>query len=367
MRPAPDPDESRRFDRQARFTGVGAAGQARIQAASALVVGCGALGGSLAQSLARAGIGRLVIADRDIVEITNLPRQVLFDERHAREGTPKAFAARDSLARIGGPTRVEAHALHVDGEALARLAGAPGESGGVDILLDGTDNLSTRYLINDFAVSRGLPWIYGGVVGSHGLVLPVLPGVPRGSETGVGATSGGACLRCLFPDPPPAQSLDTCETAGVILPAVSAVAALQAAAALRWLASEPAARAGATAKLVQLDVWTFDFLAIDAPRDPSCPCCGRREFPFLAAAESSAAVVLCGRDTVQVRGTARPDRERVRRVAREHGADVVEAGPLVRFTVEGLRLTLFPDGRALIEGTSDAGRARAVYDRYIGS
>lgn len=346
-----EPKAPRRFDRQARFAPIGAAGQARVEAASVLVVGCGALGGSLAQTMVRAGVGRVVIVDRDLVELSNLPRQVLFEERHAVEATPKAFAARETLSRIGGPTRIEPHARHLDAAFLEE------EGGAIDLVLDGTDNLSTRYLLNDFAVARGLPWVYGGVVGSHGLVLPVLPKLAK----------PGACLRCLFPDPPPAQSLDTCETAGVILPAVSAIAALQASAALRWLASDPAARAAIQPVLVQLDVWTMDFMTIGAEQQRDCPCCVRREFPFLDAEPARGAVVLCGRNMVQVRGAGRVDGARVRRVVAEHASSVVEAGPLLRFDVEGLRVTLFPDGRALIDGTDDPGRARAVYDRYVGT
>ncbi len=341
----------RRFDRQRRFAPIGEAGQQRIEASGVLVVGCGALGGSLAQAMQRAGVGRLVIVDRDLVEFSNLPRQVLFEERHALEASPKAFAARETLQRAGGPTRIEAHALHVDPAALPELAQ------GIDLVLDGTDNLSTRYLLNDFCVEQQIPWIYGGVVGSHGLVLPVLPRL----------TPPGACLRCLFPEPPPAQSLDTCESAGVILPAVSAVAALQAACALRWLSADAAARATTPPTLVQLDVWTLEFLTLRAGRMADCPCCVRREFPFLQEPAARGAVVLCGRNTVQVRGVGRVDVARVRRVVSAHSSSVILAGPLLRFDVEGLRVTLFPDGRALIDGTDDAGRARAVYDRYVGT
>ena len=342
---------ARRFDRQTRFLPGGADAQQRIEASAVLVVGCGALGGSLAQAMVRAGVGRVVLADRDVVEYSNLPRQVLFEEAHARQSTPKALAAQETLLRIGGPTRIEAHAVHVDAATLDSL------SSGIDLVLDGTDNLSTRYLINDHCVSRGTPWIYGGVVAAHGLVLPVLPGLNR----------PGACLRCLFPEPPPAQSLDTCETAGVILPAVSAVAALQSAAALRWLSADAPARKTIEVSLVQLDVWTFDFLTIRAERQPDCPCCVLGKFPFLEEDSSRSAVVLCGRNTVQVRGIGRVDVARVRRAVSEHASGLIEAGPLLRFDVEGLRVTLFPDGRALVEGTEDSGRARAVYDRYIGT
>ena len=221
-----------RFERQTRFAPLGRAGQARLEAARVLVVGCGALGGAVAQNLARSGIGRIVLVDRDVVEESNLPRQVLFEDRHARERTEKAVAARESLARIGGPTQVEAFVEHVDADNVERLVRD------ADLVVDGTDNLETRYLVNDVCVERGSPWIYGGVVGSGGLVLPVLPG-------------RGPCLACLFPEPPPAGVLPTCETAGVLEPAVAAIAAVQSGLALRILT----AAEELTPRLVELDVW----------------------------------------------------------------------------------------------------------------
>ncbi len=229
------PNVPGRFDRQERFAALGAQGQARLEAARVLLVGAGALGGVLAQTLTRAGVGTLVICDRDVVEVTNLPRQVLFEDRHADAATPKALAAKESLLRIGGPTQIEAHAVHVEATNLAQLARD------ADLVLDGTDNLTTRYLINDWCVREGRPWVYGGVVSSGGLVLPILPGK-------------SACLRCVFPDPPPAGSLPTCDSAGVILPAVGAIASLQAGAVLRILGAPEGDEFHP--KLTQLDVWT---------------------------------------------------------------------------------------------------------------
>lgn len=346
----PSPD---RFDRQARFAPLGEAGQARLAQGRVLLVGCGALGGSLAQSLVRSGVGSLVLVDRDIVEETNLPRQVLFWERHL--GLPKSDCAAETLALIGGPTEVEAHAAHVDAENLEELAE------GCDLVLDGTDNLATRYLINDWSVQTDTPWVYGGVVGSGGLVLPVVPG-------------RGACLRCVFPDPPPPGALPTCDTAGVLLPAVSAIAALQAGFALRWLGSDEQARAQIEPRLTELDVWTHTTRQLQAPRAPECPCCGQREFPFLDAPAQRSAVSLCGRNTVQVRPalpqgaspTARPDLARIRAAVAADARDLRDLGSFLRFEVESFRLTVFADGRALIEGTDDIDRARAVYDRYVG-
>lgn len=339
-----------RFDRQIRFAPLGPEGQRRLGGARVLLVGCGALGGSLAQTLVRCGVGALVLADRDVVEITNLPRQVLFEEAHL--GAPKAVAAREVLARIGGPTRVDARAVHVDADNLEELAA------GCHLLLDGTDNLATRYLVNDLAVRDGLPWIYGGVVGGSGLVLAVWPG-------------RGPCLRCVFPEPPPPGTLPTCDTAGVILPAVSAVAAWQAGAALRWLASDEEARARLEPALVELDPWTPRARLLPLERDPGCPCCGGREFPFLEAPAGGTAISLCGRNTVQVQPAlgrrASVDLERLAGRVRSLSAAVREQPGLLQFEADGHRLTVFSDGRALIEGTEDLDRARALYDRLIGA
>ncbi len=338
-----------RFERQERFAPLGPAGQARLGEARVLLVGCGALGGVLAQTLARAGVGTLVLVDRDVVDRSNLARQVLFEERHARAGTPKVVAAAEALARIGGPTRVEVHARHLDASNVRALAE------GAALVLDGTDNLRTRYLLNDLSVASATPWIYGGVVGASGLVLAVVPG-------------RGACLRCLFPDPPPAGSLATCDTAGVILPAVGAVASFQAGLALRLLA---AGADGLEPALVELDVWSGTARRVAAPRDPDCPCCGARCFPFLDGPAEREPVVLCGRDTVQifgsVVGSAPPDLDALAARLAAASGEPVRASGVLRVRSDGLRVTLFADGRALVEGTDDARRARAAYDRVAGA
>ena len=338
-------DFIRRFERQTRFAPLGRKGQARLEEARVLLVGCGALGGALAQSLARSGVGELVLGDRDLVEESNLPRQVLFDERHARESTLKVEAARETLARIGGPTRIETHALHLDEQNVEELAQD------ADLVLDGTDNLSTRYLLNDLCVERGVPWVYAGVLASGGLVLPVLPG-------------RGPCLRCLFPEPAPSASLETCETAGVLQPAVALVAALQAGLALRILV-EPEEL---VPELFELDAWEPRVRSLRLARDPECPCCARREFPFLHDAAPHRAVRLCGRNTVQVRGARRAtDLPRLARALAGIASSIRQNELLLKFEVEENRFTVFPDGRALIEGTEDVGRALALYDRYVGT
>ncbi|QDU85117.1 Molybdopterin-synthase adenylyltransferase [Planctomycetes bacterium Pla163] len=377
-----------RFDRQTRFAPLGEAGQARLASARVLVVGCGALGGALAQSLHRSGVGALVLVDRDVVELSNLPRQVLFDLEHARRRVPKVDAARETLERAGGPTRIETHATHLGARELGRLGRT------ADLILDGTDNLATRYLINDYAVKRRQPWIYGGVVGGSGLVLAVVP--------------GGPCLRCLFPDPPPPGSLATCDSAGVVQPAVAAVAALQAGTALRLLTASPdtsasgpgAAESGAhvagggsgargpepgpvdmgtprahdgrtldgTGRLLEVDAWNGSVRQLDLTRDPHCPCCGQRRFDFLTQSLARGPEVLCGRNAVEVPGTVgtRLDTEAVvRRLDSSSASTLERSGDLLRFRTDGLTVTLFADGRALVEGTEDVERARAVCDRLL--
>jgi len=335
----------RRFERQTRFAPLGATGQQKLADARVLVVGCGALGGFLAQLLTRAGVGTLVLVDRDIVEESNLPRQVLFHDRHAKAGTAKVEAAAETLAQIGGPTRIEPHARHLDAEVLPSLAA------GCDLVLDGTDNLATRYLLNDWSVREGVPWVYGGVVASGGIVLPILPG-------------DGPCLRCLFREPPPPGVLPTCDTAGVLGPAVGMVASLQAGLGLRLLAHPMGLRPG----LVEVDVWTGDVRRIEATRDAECPCCGERDFPWLERPTATEAVSLCGRDTVEVRPRgARPDLDAAAARFVSIGVEAQRLGPLLRFHADGHRVTVFPDGRALVEGTDDLGRALAVVDRWIGS
>jgi adenylyltransferase/sulfurtransferase len=333
---------ARRFDRQVRFAPFGRRGQANLVSARVLVVGCGALGGILAQTFHRAGVGELVLVDRDVVELSNLPRQVLFSERHAREGTPKALAARETLEASGGPTRLFAHVRHLDARNLELLAED------CDLILDGTDNLATRYLLNDFAVAHGIPWVYAGVVGSAGLVLPVLSG-------------RSACLACLFPTPPNDGELATCESAGVLLPAVGAIASFAAGLGLRLIASPE----GFEPRLLELDTWNGTVRTLSVPRDPSCLVCAQRRFEHLHR-PGGEPLALCGRNTVQIpsHGTQHSLALLARLLPSDAG-DVRLLPELLRFTLDGCRVSVFPDGRALVEGTSDLARARAVHARAL--
>jgi len=335
--------ERQRYSRQILFAGIGEGGQESLLGAHAVVAGCGALGSFHAAALARAGVGRLTIIDRDYVEPANLHRQWLFEEDDAAEARPKAVAAARRLARINSSVAVRGVVADLTPENAAELLGGAG------VVLDGTDNFETRYLINDFAVSRGIPWIYGAAVGSYGLEMPVLPGHTP-------------CLRCVYPDPP-AGPQPTCETAGVLNAIVSAVASLQVADALKILCGHAEL---VRPRITTIDVWTGSIRQIDAPmRDDDCPACARRRFPFLEESSRSP-VRLCGRDAVQVREREGPlDLEALR--ARLAPLGEVRGGEFaLRFLAPPYEMTVFPDGRAIIKGTSDPGLARSLYARYIG-
>jgi molybdopterin/thiamine biosynthesis adenylyltransferase len=338
-----DAAQRERYSRQILFQGIGERGQESLLAGHAAVVGCGALGSFHAAALARAGVGRITIIDRDYVEPGNLHRQWLFEESDAADALPKAAAAERRIARINSSVRVLGIVADLTASNISDLLS------GADVILDGTDNFDARYLINDFSVSRGIPWIYGAAVGSYGLTMPVIPGRT-------------ACLRCVYPDPPPGPQ-PTCETAGVLSVAVSTVASLQVADALKLLAGRAEM---VHARITMVDVWNGGIRQIEAPaRDADCPACGRREFPYLEETRRPP-FSLCGRNAVQVH-------------EREHPIDLLELKgrlePLgevranefaLRFVAAPYEMTVFADGRAIIKGTSDLGLARSLYARYVG-
>jgi len=335
--------ERERYSRQILFPGIGERGQEALLQAHAVIAGCGALGSFHAAALARAGVGAITIIDRDYVEPSNLHRQWLFEESDAAEALPKAAAAERRLARIN--SRVRARGIVADLTA----ANADELLGGADVILDGTDNFETRYLINDFAVSRGLPWIYGAAVGSYGLTMPVIPGHT-------------ACLRCVYPDPL-AGAQPTCETAGVLNAIVSAVASLQVADAMRILVG-PAGLV--QSRITMIDVWGGGIRQIAGPaRDPDCPTCGRHEFPYLDESRRQP-VSLCGRNAVQISERERPV-DLLELKARLEPLGEVRANEFaLRFITPPYEMTVFADGRAIVKGTSDTGVARSLYARYVG-
>jgi len=335
--------EHDRYSRQILFSGIGAEGQEALLRSHAVVVGCGALGSFHAAALARAGVGRLTIIDRDYVEPSNLQRQWLFEEADAAQSLPKAAAAERRIAAINAAVSVRAVVADLTPGNAADLLGA------AHLILDGTDNFETRYLLNDFSVCRGIPWIYGAAVAGYGLAMPVIPGRT-------------ACLRCIYPEPP-GGAQPTCETAGVLNAIASLVASLQVADALKILCGraeqvEP--------RITTADLWygSVRQIAMPAP-DPDCPTCGRRQFPFLEESHR-ATVRLCGRNAVQIHERKRPI-DLLQLKARLEPLGEVRANEFaLRFRTESYEMTIFPDGRAIVKGTSDTGVARSLYARYVG-
>jgi molybdopterin/thiamine biosynthesis adenylyltransferase len=336
-----------RYSRQILFEGIGQEGQRRIRSARVVVVGCGALGSSQVEMLARAGVGRLRIADRDFVEESNLQRQTLFTERDARERMPKAVAARARVAEINSDVEVEAEVVDVNNSNVERLIE------GCDLVLDGTDNFTTRYLVNDACVKHGVPWIYGAAVGSYGVTMTVRPRVTP-------------CLRCVFPDVPPAGSAPTCDTAGVVMPIISVVAAVQVSEALKFLAGREEQLHDS---LMQFDVWQNEWRKINLGKpSPDCPACAYGRYKSLDAEAGELAAVLCGRNAVQVspRGAGRIDLDALAK--RLSSAGDVKVNPyLLRLRAGDYELTIFADARAIVRGTDDARLARSLYARYVGN
>ena len=332
-----------RYSRQILFRGIGEEGQSRLAAAHVAIVGCGATGSALAGLLARAGVGRLRIIDRDYVESSNLQRQSLFDENDAAESLPKAVAAARQITAFNSQITVEPRVEDlVPGNIHTLLEGAA-------LILDGTDNFETRYLINDYAVKRALPWIYSAAVGSYGVTLNVLPG-----ET--------ACLACIFPDSPRGM-VETCETSGILNSTVNLVASIAATEALKLLVGG----ANLRKTLLSFDVWTNEHAEISAASPRSgCRACGERQFVHLAG-EGRPHITLCGRNSVQIHERHRPiDFAAMHLRLQPHGT-VRHNDFVLKFWHEPYEMTLFPDGRAIIKGTTDAAVARSLYARYVGS
>ncbi|MBL8217416.1 MAG: ThiF family adenylyltransferase [Bryobacterales bacterium] len=334
--------ERDRYSRQILFPGIGETGQKKLLESRVAVVGCGALGSFHAGALARAGVGHLTLIDRDYVEASNLQRQWLYEEEDAAQALPKAVAAANRLARINSSVNVTPVVADLTPANIAdTLEGAT-------LLLDGTDNFDTRYLINDYAVSENIPWIYGAAVGSYGLVMPVLPG-----ET--------ACLKCLYPEPP-SGAQPTCETAGVVNTITAIIASLQVSLAYQVLVGGEVPR-----QITTIDIWSGAMRTRKQPvRDPDCPACGRREFVHLEG-RRRVPVSLCGRNAVQLHERARP-LDLADLASRLEPLGAVRRNEFaLRFVLSPYELTIFPDGRAIIKGTTDVGVARSLYARYVGS
>jgi molybdopterin-synthase adenylyltransferase len=337
-------ERDERYSRQVLFSGIGLEGQRKLTASRITIVGCGATGSVLASLLARAGVGTIRIIDRDYVEPSNLQRQSLFDEADAAESLPKAIAAARKIAAFNSQIVVEPHVADLMPTNIEALFE------GAQLILDGTDNFETRYLINDFAVKNSLPWIYTAAVGRYGVTLNVLPGK-------------SACLACIFADPPQG-TFETCETAGILNSAVNLVASIAATEAVKLLVG---ADEWLRHTLLSFDVWRNERaeIAADKPR-PDCRVCGAHEFAHLAGAERPH-ITLCGRNSVQIHERRRPVdlaemSQRLKPLGTVRHNDFV-----LKFWHEPYEMTLFPDGRAIIKGTTDKTVARSLYARYVGS
>jgi len=336
-----------RYSRQILFDGIGKEGQSRLSESRVLIVGCGALGSAQVEALARAGVGKLRIADRDFVESSNLQRQTMFTESDANERLPKAIACAEHVREINSEITVEAEIVDVNHSNIERLIKD------CDVLLDGTDNFSTRYLINDACVKHSVKWIYGAAVGSYGVTMTIRP-------------HESPCLRCVFPEPPPAASAPTCDTAGVIMPIISIVAAVQVTEALKLLTGQPETL---HKSLMQFDVWRNEWrrIGIGDPA-PDCLTCGLGRFESLEADDREFAAVLCGRHAVQV-SPSHPVQvdlfalsQKLKSAGEVRGNDY-----LLRFRTGDYELTVFQDARSIIRGTDDIATARSLYARYVGN
>ena len=340
-------DPFERYSRQMILPGWGREGQARLAKKRAVVVGCGALGSHIAAHLVRAGVGSMVLADRDFVEYHNLPRQALYTEADADAGVPKAVAAGRRLRQVNSLVEIEEHVMDVNADTIEALIA------GADVVMDGADNFEVRYLLNEACVKHGIPWVYGGVLGTYGLSAAILPG-----ET--------PCLRCLLGPLPPPGSVPTCETAGVLGSVVAVIAALEATEGLKILLGQ---REALLRSLVMVDVWSGDFERARVQKgQASCPVCDDGQYELLDAERGSMAAVLCGRNAVQI--SPRPAQTLDLDALAKRLADTASVSVnqyLVRLDVEGCQLTVFPDGRAIVKGTDDPVQARALYARYIGT
>ena len=334
---------SDRYSRQVIFPEIGRTGQERLQNSSVVIVGCGALGTVAATALTRAGVGRIRLIDRDFLEYHNLQRQILFDEEDVRRQLPKAIAAQQHLAAINSTIEVEGIVTDVNYRNVERLID------GMDVIVDGVDNLETRYLLNDASLKHRIPWVYGAAVSSDGMMMAVIPGRTP-------------CVRCLFPSLPPAGESATCDTAGVVNAAPMVIGALQAAETMKILLGKE------TLGLVTVDVWTGAFSRLEVAAGPSseCPAC-RGEYEFLSAHFGVKTTSLCGRNAVQVmgsRGASLSFDELARRFAPL--GDVSYNEFMLRFVVDGYEMVIFPDARAIVKGTGDESVARSLYAKYVG-
>jgi molybdopterin-synthase adenylyltransferase len=335
-----------RYVRQRIIPAIGSTGQEKLFASRVTVLGVGALGSHAADMLVRAGVGFIRLVDRDVPELSNLQRQVLFDSADVEEGIPKAIAAARRLARVNPEVWIEPIVADINATNIGSLIQD------VDLVVDGSDNYELRYLLNDASAKHGTPWIYGGVISTHGMTMTIRPGATP-------------CLRCVFAQSPAPGDAPTCDTAGVLGPAVGLVASIQSAEAIKLLTGNTESL---NRSLLMVDVWDLSFRSVVlGDPDPDCPTCGRHEFEFLDREAPRQATELCGSDSIQIMMQPAPtlSLENLARRLSSIGS-VAHNEYLLRFQANGYLLTVFPDGRAIVKGTTDPAEARAVYARYVG-
>jgi len=343
------PDSLQRYSRQIRFSGIGLAGQKRLVDSTALVVGCGALGSVIAETLARAGVGRLRIVDRDFVELHNLQRQVLYDESDVKEGLPKAIAAERKLSRINSSISIDPHIADLTHRNIDQIAL------GADVIVDGTDNFETRFLLNDFALQHRVPWIYGGCIGSEGQTMTIVPGE-------------GNCLHCLMADgPPPPGTTPGCDVAGILGPVVNVVASLQSVEAIKILSGNVTA---VSKDLTVIDLWSGRLNKMklgDLSAKVDCPACRGGQRDWLSGKQIAQTAVLCGRNAVQIRGSAAGeiDLRQLKTKLQVHGPVQVNEY-LLKFEIDQHTITVFTNGRSIVTGTGDVAKAKSLFARWIG-
>ena len=345
---------SDRFRRQIAYSHVGIDGQQALADARIAVIGLGALGSTIAERLTRVGIGYVRLIDRDWVELDNLPRQALYRLHDAEYHTPKAVAAANQLAAIDPTVHLDPHVIDVNHRNIVELLQ------GIDLVLDGTDNFEVRYLINDACVSAGIPWVHGGIVGASGQCMLIDP-------------ARTACFRCLLPDPPPLESIQTCDSVGVLGPAVGVIASWQALLGMKTIIERP--RLGSRenqvqqsqARLTVFDLWSGDVRTMSLPRSENCECCMQRRFPFLDGEYASDAKILCGKNSVQIQSANGQPLDLATLAQRLRGqGTLIETPYLLRFSVECWIISVFRDGRGIVHGTENPDQARKIYQRWIG-
>lgn len=338
---------SERYSRQILFSGIGKSGQEQLAASHAVIIGCGALGSMQAEMLARAGVGKLRLIDRDFIEESNLHRQVMFEERDAAERLPKAIAAANRIARINSEVQAEPVVKDVNYSNIEELIRD------ADVVLDGTDNFEVRFLLNDAAVKHGKPWVYGAAVGAHGVQMTIIPGQTP-------------CLRCVFPEMPAPGTSPTCDTAGVVLPIIATIVSYQIAEAIKILTGQFEKLHGS---LLQFDLWqnTFTKLRLHQ-RATDCPTCQQKKFEFLSARSGQLATSLCGRNSVQITPAVshQIDLAELADQLRDVG-EVSYNRYLLKLKVGEHEITVFTDARSIIKGTDDPAVARTLYARYVGA